>query len=80
MSKPAPFAADDRAEALAPYRDTAVIATKFGFNINPDCGMMTGLNSTPDNIRAVTNGTGDSVKWFCCRISFANMIHYVING
>jgi aryl-alcohol dehydrogenase-like predicted oxidoreductase len=40
-------------EALAPYGDTIVIATKFGFNINPDTGMMAGLNSRPDNIRAV---------------------------
>jgi aryl-alcohol dehydrogenase-like predicted oxidoreductase len=44
-------------EALAPYRDTVVIATKFGFNINPDSGMMTGLNSTPDNIRAVCDAS-----------------------
>jgi aryl-alcohol dehydrogenase-like predicted oxidoreductase len=40
-------------EALAPYGDAVVIATKFGFNINPDTGMMAGLNSRPDNIRAV---------------------------
>jgi aryl-alcohol dehydrogenase-like predicted oxidoreductase len=40
-------------EALAPYGDAVVIATKFGFNISPDTGMMAGLNSRPDNIRAV---------------------------
>jgi aryl-alcohol dehydrogenase-like predicted oxidoreductase len=44
-------------EALAPYGDKVVIATKFGFNINPDTGMMMGLNSRPENIRAVCDAS-----------------------
>jgi aryl-alcohol dehydrogenase-like predicted oxidoreductase len=44
-------------EALAPYGDTVVIATKFGFDINPDTGMMMGLNSRPENIRAVCDAS-----------------------
>ena len=38
-------------EALAPFRDKVVIATKFGF---PGGVVNTGLDSTPANIRAVT--------------------------
>ncbi len=38
-------------EALAPFRDKVVIATKFGF---PGGVVNTGLDSRPENIRAVT--------------------------
>ena len=41
-------------EALAPFRDRVVIATKFGFGINPD-GTRYGLDSRPDHIRQVTD-------------------------
>src|SRR6185312_12952634 len=40
-------------EALAPFRHDAVIATKFGFGINPD-GTRYGLDSRPAHIRQVT--------------------------
>ena len=40
-------------EALAPYRDRVVIATKFGFNFNPDRERK-GLNSRPEYIRQMT--------------------------
>src|SRR5207344_3548361 len=39
-------------EALAPLRDRVVIATKFGFGINPD-GTRYGVDSRPEHIRAV---------------------------
>lgn len=39
-------------EALAPYRDRVVIATKFGFGINPD-GTRYGVDSRPAHIREV---------------------------
>jgi aryl-alcohol dehydrogenase-like predicted oxidoreductase len=39
-------------EALAPVRDRVVIATKFGFGINPD-GTRYGLDSRPEHIRNV---------------------------
>ena len=42
-------------EALAPYRDKVVIATKFGFNITD--GKMNGVNSRPDNIRKAVEGS-----------------------
>ncbi|MER0439918.1 aldo/keto reductase [Emticicia sp. W12TSBA100-4] len=38
-------------EALAPFKNEVVIATKFGFNIVD--GIMSGVNSRPENIRKV---------------------------
>ena len=43
--------------ALHPYRDQVVIATKFGFNIDPDTGAMRGTDSSPDQIRRVCEGS-----------------------
>ena len=41
-------------EALAPIRDQVVIATKFGFDIDPKTGQRRGgLNSRPEHIREV---------------------------
>ncbi|NIJ20693.1 aryl-alcohol dehydrogenase-like predicted oxidoreductase [Sphingomonas naasensis] len=42
-------------EALRPLRDQVVIATKFGFNIVD--GKQAGLNSRPENIRAVADAS-----------------------
>jgi len=41
-------------EALAPFREQVVIATKFGFGIKPD-GTRYGLDSRPEHIRQVTD-------------------------
>src|SRR5512142_2803096 len=41
-------------EALAPFRDQVVIATKFGFGINPD-GTRYGFDSRPQHIRQVVD-------------------------
>src|ERR1700758_3717701 len=38
-------------EALAPYRERVVIATKFGFDIAPDGQRRAGLNSRPEHIK-----------------------------
>jgi aryl-alcohol dehydrogenase-like predicted oxidoreductase len=43
-------------EALAPFRKDVVIATKFGFGINPD-GTRYGLDSRPDHIRQVADAS-----------------------
>jgi aryl-alcohol dehydrogenase-like predicted oxidoreductase len=48
-------------EALAPFRDRVVIATKFGFGINPD-GSRYGLDSRPDHIRQVTDAALSRLK------------------
>ncbi|WP_298282149.1 aldo/keto reductase [Acidocella sp.] len=45
-------------EALGPVRDEVVIATKFGFNVDPATGTRVGgLNSRPDHIRAVVEAS-----------------------
>jgi len=45
-------------EGLAPFRGKVVIATKFGFNLNPDGSPgFTGPNSTPERIKAVAEGS-----------------------
>ncbi|ANK13926.1 aldo/keto reductase [Erythrobacter neustonensis] len=40
-------------EALRPIRDEVVIATKFGFDIDPATGKINGVSSRPENIRAI---------------------------
>ena len=45
-------------EALSPLRDKVVIATKFGFNLNPDGSPgWQGLNSRPDRIKQVADAS-----------------------
>src|SRR6266568_4840208 len=48
-------------EALAPFRDQVVIATKFGFGINPD-GSRYGLDSRPDHIKQVLEAMLERLK------------------
>ncbi len=44
-------------EALAPVRDRVVIASKFGFDIDPETGVQRGgLNSRPKHIRQAVEG------------------------
>lgn len=44
-------------EALAPVRDDVVIATKFGFNVQPDGILTMELNSRPEKIRQACEGS-----------------------
>lgn len=44
-------------EALAPVRDRVVIATKFGFKIDPNTGKQIGLDSRPEHIREVAEAS-----------------------
>lgn len=44
-------------EAVAPFREKVVIATKFAFNIDPKTGENKGLNSRPEHIRQVVEGS-----------------------
>ncbi|GLQ99362.1 aldo/keto reductase [Dyella mobilis] len=44
-------------KALAPMRNQVVIATKFGFDIDPATGQNKGLNSRPEHIRAAAEGS-----------------------
>ncbi|KJC33765.1 aldehyde oxidase [Bradyrhizobium sp. LTSP885] len=49
-------------EALAPYRDNVVIATKFGFDIDLASGQQRGLNSRPEHIKAVADASLKRLK------------------
>ena len=45
-------------EALGPYRDQVAIASKFGFNIDPDTGKRgAGVDSRPQRIRRAVEGS-----------------------
>src|SRR4029450_12370383 len=48
-------------EALAPFRDRVVIATKFGFHIDAG-GKQAGLNSRPEHIRDVVEASLKRLK------------------
>jgi len=43
-------------EALQPVRDRVVIASKFGFDVDPATGERGGLNSRPDHVRQAVDG------------------------
>jgi len=50
-------------EALAPFRDKVVIATKFGWEANPaDGGKWNALNSRPEHIRQACEGSLQRLK------------------
>jgi aryl-alcohol dehydrogenase-like predicted oxidoreductase len=50
-------------EALAPFRGQVVIATKFGFELDPKGGpQWVGLNSRPEHIKQVAEGSLKRLK------------------
>ncbi|MDB6163769.1 MAG: aldo/keto reductase [Xanthomonadaceae bacterium] len=49
-------------EALAPFRDQVVIATKFGFDTTPEGSAQRRLNSQPQHIRAVVEASLKRLK------------------
>ena len=49
-------------EALAPVREQVVIATKFGFDLDPKTGQQQGLDSRPDHIRQVAEASLKRLK------------------
>src|SRR5438477_8705347 len=58
-----PFANEELVgEALAPVRDQVVVATKFGFDIDPKDGKQRGLNSRPDHIKQVAEASLKRLK------------------
>jgi len=44
-------------EALAPFREQVVIATKFGFKLDPSTGKQAGLDSRPVHIKEVADAS-----------------------
>jgi aryl-alcohol dehydrogenase-like predicted oxidoreductase len=49
-------------EALAPFRNEVVIATKFGFDIDPRTGVERGLNSQPRHVKEVAEASLKRLK------------------
>lgn len=49
-------------EALAPVRDQVVIATKFGFNTDPNSGVNAGPYSRPEHIKTVVEASLKRLK------------------
>src|ERR1700693_1712307 len=49
-------------EALAPIRAQVVIATKFGFKIDPTTGKQAGLDSRPEHIKEVAEASLKRLK------------------
>ncbi|MDB5566989.1 MAG: aldo/keto reductase [Tardiphaga sp.] len=49
-------------EALAPFAGNVTIATKFGFKLDPDTGLQVGLDSRPEQIRAVAEASLKRLK------------------
>lgn len=59
-------------EALAPYRDQVVIATKFGFDIQD--GKHVGVNSKPDHIKKVAEGSLKRLKVDCIDLFYQHRV------
>src|ERR1700680_1045328 len=49
-------------EALAPFREQVVIATKFGFKLDPNTGKQAGLDSRPEHIKEVAEASLKRLK------------------
>jgi aryl-alcohol dehydrogenase-like predicted oxidoreductase len=59
-------------EALAPYREKVVIATKFGFDIQN--GKMVGVNSRPDNIKRAVEGSLKRLQVDCIDLLYQHRV------
>ena len=58
-----PFANEELVgEALSPFRGRVVIATKFGFKLDPQSGEQVGLDSRPEHIRQVAESSLQRLK------------------
>jgi len=49
-------------EALAPFREQVVMATKFGFKLDPSTGKQAGLDSRPEHIKEVAEASLKRLK------------------
>jgi aryl-alcohol dehydrogenase-like predicted oxidoreductase len=58
-----PFANEELVgEALSPFRGQVVIATKFGFKLDPQSGEQAGLDSRPEHVRQVAESSLQRLK------------------
>jgi aryl-alcohol dehydrogenase-like predicted oxidoreductase len=49
-------------DALAPFRNQVVVATKFGFKLDPETGKQAGLDSRPEHIKEVAEASLKRLK------------------
>src|SRR5437762_9529879 len=49
-------------EGLAPFREQVVIATKFGFKLDPKSGRSIGMDSRPEHIKEVAEASLKRLK------------------
>jgi aryl-alcohol dehydrogenase-like predicted oxidoreductase len=62
-------------EAVASFRDQVVIATKFGWNIDPDTGIQSpGLNSRPEHIKRAVDGILRRLKTDCIDLLYQHRV------
>jgi len=71
-----PFTNEDLVgEALAPFRGQVTIATKFGFDIDPQTGERSGqLTSHPKHIRAVTEASLKRLRVDCIDLLYQHRV------
>lgn len=61
-------------EALAPFREHVVIATKFGFKFDPDTGKQDGLDSRPEDIKRVVESSLKRLKTDCIDLLYQHRV------
>ena len=71
-----PFANEELVgEALAPFRGQVVIATKFGWDVDPETGQHHGgLNSRPEHIRAAIDGMLRRLRTDCIDLLYQHRV------
>jgi aryl-alcohol dehydrogenase-like predicted oxidoreductase len=61
-------------EALAPFRGKVVIATKFGFKLDPATGKQVGLDSRPEHIKEVAEASLKRLKVDCIDLFYQHRV------
>lgn len=61
-------------EALAPFRDQVVIATKFGFNVDKNDPTLRALNSRPAHIQAVAEASLKRLQTDCIDLFYQHRV------
>ena len=71
-----PFANEELVgEALEPFRDRVIIATKFGFDIDPKTGERRGgTNSRPDHVKAVADASLKRLRTNCIDLFYQHRV------
>jgi aryl-alcohol dehydrogenase-like predicted oxidoreductase len=61
-------------KALAPVRDRVIIATKFGFKLDPTTGKQIGLDSRPEHIREVAEASLKRLNIECIDLFYQHRV------